>query len=63
MVNHRHFNLHRPAGYISQLVSNQRKQRKKKLPGELDGFPEGTMPVGRLDDDSEGLLLPLSMAG
>lgn len=57
MLNHRHFILHKPAGYISQLVSNQRKQRKKKLLGELHDFPEGTMPVGRLDEASEGLLL------
>lgn len=57
MINHRHFILHKPTGYISQLVSNQRKQRKKKLLGELYEFPEGTMPVGRLDEDSEGLLL------
>jgi len=57
MPNHRHFILHKPAGYLSQLVSNQRKQRKKKLLGDLYDFPEGTMPVGRLDEDSEGLLL------
>lgn len=57
MSNHRHFILHKPAGYISQLVSNQRKQRKKRLLGELHNFPEGTMPVGRLDEASEGLLL------
>jgi len=29
---------------------------KKKLLGELFSFPEGTMAIGRLDEDSEGLL-------
>lgn len=57
MDNHRHFVLHKPAGYLSQFVSNQSKQSKKRLLGELHDFPEGTMPVGRLDEDSEGLLL------
>ena len=32
-------------------------ERKKGLLGELHNFPEGTMAVGRLDVDSEGLLL------
>ncbi|HQF48057.1 MAG TPA: pseudouridine synthase, partial [Flavobacterium alvei] len=31
--------------------------RKKKLLGELHDFPAGTMAIGRLDEDSEGLLL------
>lgn len=30
---------------------------KKKFLGELYDFPEGTMAIGRLDEDSEGLLL------
>lgn len=32
-------------------------KRKKKLLGELFPFPSGTMSIGRLDEDSEGLLL------
>lgn len=51
---HRHFLLHKPFGYISQFVTNH---RKKKLLGDLHSFPEGTMAIGRLDEDSEGLLL------
>ena len=52
---HQHFIIHKPFGYISQFVNN--KTRKKKLLGELFGFPEGTMSIGRLDAKSEGLLL------
>jgi 23S rRNA pseudouridine2457 synthase len=52
---HRHFILHKPHGYLSQFVY-EKKRPKKKL-GELYDFPEGTMAIGRLDEDSEGLLL------
>lgn len=52
---HRHFLLHKPNGYLSQFVYE--KKRNKKLLGELFEFPEGTMAIGRLDEDSEGLLL------
>lgn len=57
MPHHRHFILHKPYGYLSQFVNNQNKRRNKKLLGELHDFPEGTMSIGRLDEDSEGLLL------
>jgi 16S rRNA U516 pseudouridylate synthase RsuA-like enzyme len=30
---------------------------KEKETGELYAFPSGTMAIGRLDEDSEGLLL------
>ena len=33
------------------------EHKKKKRLGELYDFPAGTMAVGRLDEDSEGLLL------
>ncbi len=56
MKTHQHFILHKPYGYLSQFVNNQTK-RKKKMLGELYDFPEGTMAVGRLDVNSEGLLL------
>ncbi len=52
---HRHFILHKPYGYLSQFVYELK--RNKKLLGELHDFPEGTMAIGRLDEDSEGLLL------
>lgn len=55
MSEHRHFILHKPHGYLSQFIY-EKKRAKKKL-GELHDFPEGTMAIGRLDEDSEGLLL------
>ena len=39
---------------MSQFVENV---KKKKFLGELFPFPSGTMAIGRLDEDSEGLLL------
>lgn len=54
-MKHRHFILHKPHGYLSQFIY-EKKRPKKKL-GELFDFPEKTMAIGRLDEDSEGLLL------
>jgi 23S rRNA pseudouridine2457 synthase len=53
-MSQRHFILHKPYGYLSQFVYELK--RKKKLLGELFDFPPGTMAIGRLDEDSEGLL-------
>lgn len=50
-----HYLIFKPFGYLSQFTYNLK--RKKKLLGELYDFPEGTMAIGRLDEDSEGLLL------
>ena len=55
MDNHRHFVLHKPHGTISQFVNPHK--RRKKLLGELFNFPPKTMAIGRLDVNSEGLLL------
>ena len=54
MSDHKHFVIHKPFGYLSQFTCNL---KKKKLLGELSDFPEGIMAIGRLDEDSEGLLL------
>jgi 23S rRNA pseudouridine2457 synthase len=51
----RNFLIHKPHGYLSQFIYE--KKRPKKLLGELHDFPEGIMAIGRLDEDSEGLLL------
>ncbi len=53
---HHHFIIHKPYGYLSQFITNQKRRRNKKLLGELHDFPEGTMAIGRLDEKSEGLL-------
>lgn len=52
---HYYFLLYKPHGYLSQFVYQSKK--KKKVLGELYSFPAGTMAVGRLDENSEGLLL------
>ncbi len=54
MTLHRHFIIHKPFGYMSQFVCDL---DWKRVLGELYDFPEGTMPIGRLDEHSEGLLL------
>lgn len=54
---HRHFKMYKPYGYLSQFITNQRPGGKHKLLGEFHNFPEATMAIGRLDKDSEGLLL------
>lgn len=54
-MNHHHFLIHKPYGFLSQFVYELK--RKKKLLGELYHFPPNTMAIGRLDEDSEGLLL------
>jgi 23S rRNA pseudouridine2457 synthase len=54
MTNHHHFIHHKPYGYLCQFVC---ELPRKKLVGSLFDFPEGTMAIGRLDEQSEGLLL------
>jgi len=51
---HKHFIIHKPYGYLSQFITDNRK--KKLLLGGLYDFPAGTMAIGRLDEKSEGLL-------
>ena len=54
-MSHQHFIIYKPYGYLSQFIYEQK--RRKQLLGELADFPAGTMAIGRLDEDSEGLLL------
>ncbi|ABV86086.1 pseudouridine synthase [Shewanella pealeana] len=52
---HQHFLIYKPYGFLSQFVPETRKS--KPLLGQLYDFPDKTMAIGRLDHDSEGLLL------
>jgi len=54
---HQHFKIYKPYGMLSQFASNSTQQKRKRFLGELGSFPQGTMPIGRLDEKSEGLLL------
>ena len=54
---HQHFILHKPFGYLSQFIRTETVRKNKKLLGPLYDFPENTMCIGRLDEDSEGMLL------
>ncbi len=57
-MEHLHYKLYKPFGMLSQLDSNDaRQKRKKRFLTELRDFPDGIMPIGRLDEKSEGLLL------
>ena len=54
----RNFKIYKPFGMLSQMSSNDPKEmRKKVFLSDLYDFPKGIMPVGRLDEKSEGLLL------
>lgn len=55
-MEHHHYILFKPHGYLSQFIYNGKRKSRKKLLGSLHDFSEGTMAVGRLDEDSEGLI-------
>ncbi|RAJ16152.1 pseudouridine synthase [Olleya aquimaris] len=54
---HKHFKIYKPYGMLSQFSSNAAKEQNKRFLAELGSFPDGIMPIGRLDEKSEGLLL------
>lgn len=56
MIKHQHFILHKPYGYLSQFVYTSTRRKNRGLLGQLYDFPEGTMAIGRLDQDSEGII-------
>ena len=54
MEGHRYFILHKPINMVSQFVSSH----DVRLLGSIKfDFPEGSHAIGRLDKNSEGLLL------
>ena len=57
MTIHRHFLIHKPYGYLSQFITNQKGNKHKLLSDLPYDFPENIMAIGRLDLKSEGLLL------
>ncbi|MEN9964447.1 MAG: hypothetical protein RL582_1542 [Bacteroidota bacterium] len=54
MEQHRYFLVNKPVNMVSQFVSSHDVGLLGSLPFD---FPEGTHAIGRLDKDSEGLLL------
>ena len=55
---HQHFKIYKPFGFISQMGSNNIKEkRSKRFISELHPFKDDVMAIGRLDLKSEGLLL------
>ncbi|MEM9884521.1 MAG: pseudouridine synthase [Bacteroidota bacterium] len=53
-MKHQYFLLYKPYGYLSQFTKEMPEHRTL---GDLYAFPKAVYPVGRLDRDSEGLLL------
>lgn len=54
---HHHFKFHKPYNCLSQFVYEGKRKGSKHLLGEYHNFPEVTMAIGRLDENSEGLIL------
>ncbi len=59
MADYRYFVVHKPFGYVSQFSGEQNDLTLQNLVEEnkIQNFPKDIYPVGRLDKDSEGLLL------
>ncbi len=51
---HRYYIIHKPFGMLSQFT---REVAEHKTLADLADFPSSVYPVGRLDRDSEGLLI------
>ncbi len=54
MSDFRYFVLYKPFGVLSQFT---REHPSHRVLGDVYDFPKGVYPVGRLDKDSEGLLI------
>lgn len=49
----KYYAINKPYGYLSQFTGEQ----NDKVLGDLFNFPKDVYPIGRLDKDSEGILL------
>mmetsp|Transcript_10333 Transcript_10333/g.15880 ORF Transcript_10333/g.15880 Transcript_10333/m.15880 type:complete len:222 (-) Transcript_10333:1254-1919(-) len=56
-VSNEHFKMYKPPMVLCQFIHTARKRKNRRLLGDFYDFPSGTMAIGRLDEDSEGLLL------
>ncbi|KAK1733945.1 pseudouridine synthase, RluE family [Skeletonema marinoi] len=63
-THHRHFKMYKPAKVLTQFKFTHRKRRNRTLLGDVITAADttllpsnGVMAIGRLDEDSEGLLL------
>eukprot|EP00984_Skeletonema_dohrnii_P001020 scaffold323_cov74-Skeletonema_dohrnii-CCMP3373.AAC.4 len=64
-THHRHFKMYKPAKVLTQFKFTHRKRRNRTLLGDVITAADtttllpsnGIMAIGRLDEDSEGLLL------
>mmetsp|Transcript_28673 Transcript_28673/g.40982 ORF Transcript_28673/g.40982 Transcript_28673/m.40982 type:complete len:355 (-) Transcript_28673:54-1118(-) len=58
---HRHFKMYKPAKVLTQFKFTHRKRKNRTLLGDVipqdSLLPSSVMAIGRLDEDSEGLLL------
>ena len=57
MKKNHHYIIYKPYRMVSQFITNDRHQKNKRFLGELYDFPENCMAIGRLDENTEGLLL------
>lgn len=56
-MTHQHYKFHKPFNCLSQFIYEGKRKGSKHLLGEYYDFEDGTMAIGRLDENSEGLLL------
>jgi len=56
-MKHHHYLLNKPHSHLSQFTNQHTTRRNKKMLAGLFDFAPGTMSIGRLDENSEGLLL------
>jgi 23S rRNA pseudouridine2457 synthase len=57
-LTHHHYKLFKPDGFLTQFKFVGKRKQKQRCIADLDhDLPASTMAIGRLDEDTEGLLL------